>query len=51
MYYIQLVYGLVRKDRKIKLNLPANYTASEYIARLLYIDNSKDPNFKMKQLI
>ena len=46
MSYIQLPYGLVRKDKKIKLNLPENYTASEYIARLPYIDNSKDPKFQ-----
>ena len=46
MSYIQLPYGLVRKDKKIKLNLPKNYPASEYIARLPYIDNSKDPKFQ-----
>ena len=46
MSYIQLPYSLVIKNKKIKLNLPENYTASEYIARLLYIDNSKDPKFQ-----
>ena len=42
-----LVYllGLVRKEKKIKLDLPKNYGASQYIRRLPYIRN-EDPNFK-----
>ena len=36
---------MVRKEKKIKLDLPKNYGASQYIRRLLYIRN-EDPNFK-----
>ena len=47
MSYIQLPYGLIRKnEKKIKLKLPRNYAASQYIARLPYLDNAKDPKFQ-----
>ena len=47
MSYIQLPYGLIRKnEKKIKLKLPRNYAASQYIARLSYLDNVKDPKFQ-----
>ena len=36
---------MVRKEKKIKLDLPKNYGASHYIRRLPYIRN-EDPNFK-----
>ena len=45
MSYISLPFGLVRKEKKIKLDLPENYGASQYIRRLPYIKN-EDPNFK-----
>ena len=42
-----LVYLLVwlEKKKKIKLDLPKNYGASQYIIRLPYIRN-EDPNFQ-----
>ena len=42
-----LVYFLVwlEKNKKIKLDLPKNYGASQYIIRLPYIRN-EDPNFQ-----
>ena len=43
--YISLPFGLVRKEKKIKLDLLKNYEASHYIRRLPYIRN-EDPNFK-----
>ena len=43
--YISLPFGLVRKKKKIKLDLLKNYEASQYIRRLPYIRN-EDPNFK-----
>ena len=45
MSYISLPFCLVRKEKKIKLDLPKNYGASQYIRRLPYIRN-EDPNFK-----
>ena len=45
MSYISLPFGLVRKEKKIKLDLPKNYGASQYIIRLPYIRN-EDPNFQ-----
>ena len=45
MSYISLSFGLVRKEKKIKLDLPKNYGASQYIIRLPYIRN-EDPNFQ-----
>ena len=45
MSYISLQFGLVRKEKKIKLDLPKNYRASQYIRRLPCIRN-ENPNFK-----
>ena len=45
MPYISLPFGLIRNEKKIKLDLPKNYKASQYIRRLPYIKN-KDSNFK-----
>ena len=45
MSYISLRFGLIRKEKKIKVDLPKNYGASQYIRRLMYIRN-EDPNFK-----
>ena len=46
MSHIQLPYGLVRKSKKIKLKMPKNYGASQYIARLPYLHNGYDPKFQ-----
>ena len=47
MSHIQLPYGLIRKNvKKMKLKLPRNHAASQYIARLPYLDNAKDPKFQ-----
>ena len=43
--YISLLFGLVRKEKKIKLDLTKNYGASQHIRRLPYIRN-ENPNFK-----
>ena len=43
--YISLPFGMVRKEKKIKLDLPKNYGVSQYIRKLPYIRN-EDPNFK-----
>ena len=40
-----LPFGLVRKEKTIKLDLPKKHRASQYIRRLPYIRN-EDPNFK-----
>ena len=40
MTYISLPFGLVRKQKKIKLDLPKSYGASQYMKRLPYIRNS-----------
>ena len=37
MSYRSLLFGLVRKEEKIKLDLPKNFGGSQYIKRLLYI--------------
>ena len=39
MSYVSLLFGLIQKDKRIKLNLPKNCTASQYIKRLPYIEN------------
>ena len=44
MPYIQLRYGLIKKDKQVKFNLPKNYEGSQYIKRLRYIQN-KDPYY------
>ena len=44
MSYISLPFSLVRKE-KIKLDLPKNYSASQYIKKLPYI-SKKDPNIQ-----
>ena len=45
MTYISLPFGLVRKQKKIKLDLPKRYEVSQYIKRLPYIRNG-DLNFQ-----
>ena len=49
MSYIQLPYGLVKKNKQIQLNLPKNYEESQYIKRLPYIIN-KGPDLNNKFL-
>ena len=46
MSHTELPYGLVRKRKKIKLKTPKNYEASQYTARLPYLDNGHDPKFQ-----
>ena len=48
-FYIQLPYGLVKKSKQTRFNLPRNYEESQYIKRLPYITN-KDPDFNNKVL-
>ena len=43
MSYVSLPFGLIQKDKQIKLYLPKNYAAS----RLPYIEN-EDTNFQNK---
>ena len=50
MSYISLPFGLVRKEKKIKLDLPTKFGASQYIRRLPYIRN-EDPNFKNSVIV
>ena len=45
MSYLSLPFGLIRKEEKIKLDLPNNYGASQYIKRLSYVSR-EDPGFK-----
>ena len=45
MSYVWLPFGLVRNKKKIELDLPKNFGASQYIRKLPYIRN-EDPNFK-----
>ena len=45
MSYLSLPLGLIRKEEKIKLDLPKNYGASQYIKRLPYISR-EDPSFQ-----
>ena len=49
MFYIQIPYGLVKKNKQIQFNLPKNYEESQYIKRLPYITN-KGPDFSNKFL-
>ena len=42
---ISLPFGLVRKEKKIKSDLPKSYGPTQYIKRLPYI-RSEDPNFQ-----
>ena len=46
MSYVQLHQGLIRNNKKFKLNLPRNYAASEYVKRFPYLSNAKDPKFQ-----
>ena len=46
MSYIQLPYGVVIKEKQIKLNLPKNYGASQYFNKLPYLLNTGDPAFQ-----
>ena len=45
MSYLSLPFGLMGKEKKIKLDLPKNYGASQYIKRLPHISR-EDPNFQ-----
>ena len=45
MSYVKLPSGFIHNEKKVKLNLPKNYAASEYIKRFPYLDNVKDLTF------
>ena len=45
MSYLSLPFGLIRKEEKVKHDLPKNYGASQYIKRLPYISR-EDPSFQ-----
>ena len=45
MSYLSLNFGLIRKEENIKVDLPKNYGASQYIKRLPYISR-EDLNFQ-----
>ena len=45
MSYLSLPFGLIRKEEKVKLDLPRNYGASQYIKSLPYISR-EDPSFQ-----
>ena len=47
MSYVSLPFGLIQKDKQIKLDLPKNYAAYQYIKHLPYIEN-EDANFQNK---
>ena len=46
MSYIQLLYGVVNKEKQAKLTLPKNYGASQYFNRLHYLSDTNDPAFQ-----
>ena len=46
MSYIQLLYGVVNKEKQTKLTLPKNCGASQYFNRLHYLSNTNDPVFQ-----
>ena len=45
MSYLSLPFSLIRKEEKIKLDLPKNHGASQYIKRLPYISR-EDTSFQ-----
>ena len=47
MSHVSLPFGLIQKDKQIKLDLPKNYAASQYIKRLPHIEN-EDTHFQNK---
>ena len=46
MSYIQLSYGMVNKEKQIKLNLPKHYGVRQYFNKLPYLSNTRDPAFQ-----
>ena len=46
MSYTQLPYGMVNKEKQIKLNLPKNYGVSQYFNKLPYLPNTGDTVFQ-----
>ena len=47
MSFVSLPFGLIQEDKHIKLNLPKNYAASQYIKCLPYVKN-EDTHFQNK---
>ena len=46
MSYIQLPYGVVNKEKQVKLNLPKKYGVSQYFNKLPYLLNTNDLAFQ-----
>ena len=46
MSHVQLCYNLICDEKKLKLNLPKIYSASQYIKRSLYFDDRNNPTFQ-----
>ena len=46
MSYIQLPYGVVNEEKQIKLNLPKNYSVSQYVNKLPYLSNTNNSAFQ-----
>ena len=47
MSFVSLPFGLIQEDKHIKLNLPKNYAASQYIKCLPHVKN-EDTHFQNK---
>ena len=47
MFCADLAFELIQKEKQIKLDLPKNYAASQFIKRLPYIEK-KDTDFQNK---
>ena len=43
---VALPYGVVNKEKQIKLNLSKNYGVSQYFNKLPYLSNIGDPVFQ-----
>ena len=46
MSYIQLPYGVVDKEKQMKLDLPRNYGAAQYFKQLPYLSDTNNPTFQ-----
>ena len=46
MSYIQLPYGVVNKEKQVKLNLPKKYGVSQDFNKLPYLSNTNDLAFQ-----
>ena len=46
MSFIQLPFGVVNKEKQIKLDLPRNYGAAQYFKQLPYLSDTNNPTFQ-----